>query len=145
MSGNKEWFTDLNEGFKQTVKLGNDSRIVMTRIGSVRLCVNGIVQVITNVYYIPELKNNLLSIGQLQEKGLTVLIQNSTCKVFHPSRGLIMHSDMSGNRMFYFLAKMVCKFRLMMNHDYGIHGLDISTTRDSELLHIEEWLKGCLL
>ena len=107
MSGNKEWFTDLNEDFKQTVKLGNDSRIAVTGIGSVRLCVNDIVQVITNVYYIPELKNNLLSIGQLQEKGLTVLIQNDTCKVFHPSRKLIMHSDMSGNRMFYFLAKMV--------------------------------------
>lgn len=50
----KEWFTDLNKGFKQTVKLGNDSRIAMIRIGSVRLCVDGIVQVITNVYYIPE-------------------------------------------------------------------------------------------
>ena len=72
-----------------------------------RLWVNGIVQVITNVYYIPELKNNLLSIGQLQEKGLTVLIQNGTCKVFHHSRGPIVQSDMSGNRMFYFLAKMV--------------------------------------
>lgn len=105
MSGNKEWFTDLNEGFKQTVKLGDDSRITVTGIGSVRLWVNGIVQVITNVYYIPELKNNLLSIGQLQEKGLTILIQNGTCKVFHPSRGPIMHSDMSGNRMFYFFGE----------------------------------------
>jgi hypothetical protein len=92
-------------GFKQTVKLGDDSRITVTGIGSVRLWVNGIVQVITNVYYIPELKNNLLSIGQLQEKGLTILIQNGTCKVFHPSRGPIMHSDMSGNRMFYFFGE----------------------------------------
>ena len=49
----------------------------------------------------------MLSIGQLQEKGLTVLIQNGTYKVFHPSRGLIMHSDRSGNKMFYLLAKMV--------------------------------------
>ena len=45
MSGNKEWFTNLNEDFKQTVKLGNDSRIAVMGIGSVRLCVNDIVQV----------------------------------------------------------------------------------------------------
>ena len=54
----------------------------MMGIGSVQLCVNDIVQVITNVYYIPELKNNLLSIGKLQEKGLTVLIQNGTYRCF---------------------------------------------------------------
>ena len=69
MSGNREWFSELNESFKQTVKLGNDSRIAVMGKGSVRMQVNGIVQVISNVYYIPELKNNLLSIGQLQEEG----------------------------------------------------------------------------
>jgi len=31
--------------------------------------VNGFVHVITEVFYVPDLKNNLLSIGQLQEKG----------------------------------------------------------------------------
>jgi hypothetical protein len=30
--------------------------------------------VITEVFYVPDLKNNLLSIGQLQEKGLAVLM-----------------------------------------------------------------------
>ena len=109
MSVNREWFSELNESFKQTVKLGNDSRIAVMGKGSVRMQVNGIVQVISNVYYIPELKNNLLSIGQLQEKGLAVLIQNGTCKVYHERKGVIMHSDMSGNRMFYFLAGMVSK------------------------------------
>lgn len=109
MSGNRLWFSDLDENFRQNVKLGNDSRITVMGKGSVRMQVNGIIQVISNVYYIPELKNNLLSIGQLQEKGLTVLIQNGICKVYHPRKGVIMHSDMSGNRMFYFLAGMVSK------------------------------------
>ncbi|GKB83567.1 putative RNA-directed DNA polymerase [Tanacetum coccineum] len=63
-------------------------------------------EVITNVYYIPELKTNLLSVGQLQEKGLAVLIQNNICKVFHSRRGVIMQAEMSGNRMFYFKAAM---------------------------------------
>nr|GEV70124.1 hypothetical protein [Tanacetum cinerariifolium] len=87
-------------------ELGNDSRINVTGRGNVRMKVNGITQVITSVYCIPELKTNLLSVGQLQEKGLSVLIQNNMCKVFHSRRGVIMQAEMSGNRMFYFKAAM---------------------------------------
>lgn len=39
MSGNREWFFELNEGFKQIVKLGNDSRIAVIGKGSMRRCV----------------------------------------------------------------------------------------------------------
>ena len=47
-----------------------------------------------------ELKNNLLSIGQLQEKGLNILFQGKKCKVFHPEKGLIMETKMASNQMF---------------------------------------------
>ena len=65
-----------------------------------RLQVNGIVQIITGVFYVPKLKNNLLSIGQLQENELTILFQSRKCKVFHPEKGLIIETKMSSNRMF---------------------------------------------
>ncbi|KAI3472819.1 hypothetical protein Pfo_029948, partial [Paulownia fortunei] len=68
--------------------------------GNIRLQVNGIVQITIGVFYVPELKNNLLSIGKLQEKGLAILFQHGKCKVFHLERGLIMDSKMSSNRMF---------------------------------------------
>lgn len=100
MCGKKEYFSDLDESFKNSVKLGNDSSMAVLGKGNVRLQVNGVVQIITEVFYVPELKNNLLSIGQLQEKGLTILFQYGKCKVFHPERGLIMNSKMSSNRMF---------------------------------------------
>ena len=109
MSGNREWFSDLDVQFRQTVKLGNNSRMAVVGKGNVRMQVNGITQVISEVYYIPELKNNLLSVGQLQEKGVAILIQHGTCKVFHPSKGLIIQSKMSANRMFVVLAAMVPK------------------------------------
>ena len=51
----------------------------------------------------PNLCNNLLSIGQLQEKGLAILIQNE-CKVYHPNRGLIIETTMLLNWMFVLLA-----------------------------------------
>jgi hypothetical protein len=109
MSGFKEWFINLDDSFRQSVKLGNDTKMAVMGKGSVRMQVNGVTQVISDVYYIPELQNNLLSIGQLQEKGLSILIQNGKCRVYHPTKGLIMQTDMSGNRMFFLLAGMISK------------------------------------
>lgn len=95
MTGNKGWFSDLEEGLCQTVKLGNDMTMNVVAKGSVRMQVNGVTQVMSDVYFVPELKNNLLSLGQLQEKGLAILIQNGTCKIFHSRKGLIMQTNMS--------------------------------------------------
>ena len=100
MNGSKGWFSELDENFRHAIKLGNDTRIVVMGKGSVWLNVNGVTHVISHVYYVPELKNNLLSIGQLQEKGLSILIQNRKCKVSHPERGQILEIEMKGNKMF---------------------------------------------
>lgn len=96
------------------VKIGNDTRMEVVAKGSIMMQINGIIQVISDVYYIPELKSNLLSIGQLQEKGLAILIQDGTCKVFHSRRGLIMQTNMSGNSMFYLLASMAQKHSMCL-------------------------------
>ena len=68
MCGDKSLFTDLNEGFKQEVKLGNNMRMDVLGKGNVRLQVSGFTHVVSEVFFLPKLKNNLLSIGQLQEK-----------------------------------------------------------------------------
>ena len=73
MCGKREYFSDLNENFKDSVKLGNNSSIVLMGKGNIKLQVNRTTQIITRFFYAPELKNNLLSIGQLQEKGLVIL------------------------------------------------------------------------
>ena len=104
MCGKKELFTNLDESFRQSVKLGNNSNMAVKGKGNVRFQSNGISQTITGVFYIPELKNNLLSIGQLQEKGLVILFQHGRCKIYHSERGLIMETAMSSNRMFMLLT-----------------------------------------
>ena len=100
MCGKKEYFSDFDGSFRDLVKLGNNSSMVVMGKGNVRLQVNGIILIITGVFYVPELKNNLLSIGKLQAKGLSILFQNGTCKVFHLERRLIMETKMSLYRMF---------------------------------------------
>ena len=65
MSGDKQWFMELDQSFRHSVKLGNDSKMAVMGKGNVRIHVEGKTQVITKVFYIPKLKNNFLSIGQL--------------------------------------------------------------------------------
>jgi len=72
MSGNKNWFSQLEEKFHHKVKHGNDTCIVVIRKGDAQMVVNGITYIISHVYYVSKLKNNLLTIGQLQKKGLTI-------------------------------------------------------------------------
>ncbi|KAI5448221.1 hypothetical protein KIW84_015589 [Lathyrus oleraceus] len=86
MTGCKDWFFELEEGLNRSVKLGNDTRMSVVGKESVKVQVNGATQVIPEVYYVPELKNNLLSLGQLQERGLAILIRDGTCKVYHPKK-----------------------------------------------------------
>jgi len=100
MCGKNEYISDFDESFRKSMKLGNNTSMVVSGKGNIQLQVNGITQIITGVFYVPELKNNLLSIGQLQEKVLTILFQNGKCKVFHRERGLIMETKMTSNRMF---------------------------------------------
>lgn len=105
MCGYKGLFCELNEDFWHIVKLGNNTRMSVVGKGNVRLQINGFNHVVTEVYYVPELKNNLMSIGQLQEKGLAILIRSGKCKIYHPEKGLIIQTEMTANKMFVLLAK----------------------------------------
>jgi len=109
MCGNKDMFCELNEEFRQPVKLGNNTRMTVLGKGKIKLFLDGMQHMVTDVFYVPELKNNLLSIGQLQEKGLTILIKSGTCKIYHSVRGLIIQTRMTVNRMFVLIAKAQVK------------------------------------
>lgn len=80
LCGYKEWFSELDERFRQHVKLGDDRRMQVEGKGNLRVEINGITQVISSVSYVPGLKNNLLSVGQLQQKGLRITIEDDVCE-----------------------------------------------------------------
>ena len=71
MCGSKSSFCSLNEGFHSTVSFGDCSTVRVMEKGDINIRTkNGFVATIFNVFYVPDLKSNLLSVGQLQEKGL---------------------------------------------------------------------------
>ena len=103
--GDRTMFNWLDDRFRQLVRLGNNTRMNVMGKGSVKLHLNEIILTITEVYYVLELKNNLLSVGQFQEKGLAILIKGGVCKIYHPHKGLIIKTNMSVNIMFILLAQ----------------------------------------
>ncbi|GAA0140159.1 hypothetical protein LIER_42608 [Lithospermum erythrorhizon] len=100
MCRDEKLFVTLNKSFSHTVKLGNNDKLEVLDKGNVKFCINGVSYTISEVYFVPKLKNNLLSVGQFQDKGLTVLFKHGICTIFHLARGEIIRSSMSKNRMF---------------------------------------------
>jgi len=74
MTGNKSLFCVLDEVFREKVKLGNDSNMSVMGKGSIQMLVNNKIHNLDDVFYIPELKSNLISLGQLQEAGCSILL-----------------------------------------------------------------------
>ena len=100
MSGNRELFSTMDEKFRHSVKLGNDKKMKVVGKGSVKILLRNTTYTISDVFHIPELKNNLMSLGQLQEKNISIVIQKGICKIYHDERGLLIESKMSANRLF---------------------------------------------
>ncbi|CAL2245782.1 unnamed protein product [Prunus armeniaca] len=90
----------MDESFMDNVKLGNNSSLCVMGKGNIKVEVNGVMHCITEVFYVPELKNNLIGLGQLQEKGMVILIKKNSCHIHHPDKGLIIQADMTSNSMF---------------------------------------------
>ncbi|XP_028096994.1 uncharacterized protein LOC114296862 [Camellia sinensis] len=81
MCGNKSLFSNLDESFKDIVKLGNNSRMTVMGKGTIRLQVKDHFFKIPGVFHVPDLKSNLISMGQLQERGYTIIIRKGYCSI----------------------------------------------------------------
>lgn len=70
MCGRKEYFVNLKEETGGSVSLGDGSKLQVAGRGQIQIYQkDGQVRYISDVYYIPSMKNNILSLGQLLEKG----------------------------------------------------------------------------
>ena len=71
--GKRSIFVELNETVSGNVSFGDDSKIPVKGGGNILIRLkNGKHQFILNVYYVPNMKNNILSLGQLLEKGYVI-------------------------------------------------------------------------
>nr|KYP32045.1 Retrovirus-related Pol polyprotein from transposon TNT 1-94 [Cajanus cajan] len=101
MTGHKEWFVSLDETAKSKVKFADHSSIDAEGIGKISIQrKDGKHSYISNVLYVPKMKSNLLSLGQLLEKGYTMTLKDKVLKVFDCNNKLILKAPLSSNRTF---------------------------------------------
>ena len=95
--------SDLDESVKSKVTLGTDSKVsIMGKRRVNILTKKGEKKYILDVYFVPGLKHNLMSIGKLIEKGYNVFLKNDECTILDkpPSRKLIEKVQIRSYRMF---------------------------------------------
>jgi Zinc knuckle len=78
MTGHKHLFTKMIE-LAGTVSFGDASKVEVKEKGNVKfLQKNGKLRMVEDVYYIPEIKMNILSVGQLIENGFKIFMKKRT-------------------------------------------------------------------
>ncbi|XP_019433850.1 PREDICTED: uncharacterized protein LOC109340583 [Lupinus angustifolius] len=101
MTSHKEWLTDFNPSRKSKVRFADDSTLKVEGTGDVVVVrKNGSNALITDVLFIPGLKCNLLSIGQLVQKGFSATMKDGHCEIYDGGKRLILRSNISKNMTF---------------------------------------------
>lgn len=101
MSGQRSKFCVLDEGITGRVRFGDGSTVEIKGRGSVMLkCRDGKERVLNEVYFIPNLRNNIISIGQLSEDGNKVVIRGEYMWVYEKEGKLLMKIKRSQNRLY---------------------------------------------
>lgn len=101
MTGNKEWFVSLDESVKSKIRFANNSTVTTEGIGKVLIQrKDGKKAFITDVLYVPQMNNNLLSLGQLLQKGYVMKMEHGVLKVFNSQGRMILKAPLSKNRTF---------------------------------------------
>jgi len=83
MTGNRSILVSLDESVRGSVCFGDESMVEICGIGAVTIAgKNQDHKVLSEVYYIPSLKCNIVSLGQLEEGGCRIEIEDGVLQVF---------------------------------------------------------------
>ena len=101
MSGNRAFFHQLNTKVTGKVRFGDDSRIDIKGKGSIRFVFEGgAKKVLNDVYYIPNLKSNIVSLGQGTEAGCEVRMKDNTLTLLDRQGHIMIKTERSKNRLY---------------------------------------------
>lgn len=90
------------------MSVGNDSRIDIRGKGSILFCSkDGENKVLADVYYIPDLRSNIISLGQATESGCDVRMKDDYLTLSDKNGKLITRAKRSKNRLYKVLINIV--------------------------------------
>ena len=87
MCPNRDWFHTYEGVDQGSVLMGNDSTCFIKRQGMVRIRMfNGVIRTFENVKYVPDLRRNLISLGNLEKKGYEFGGKDGILRVFKSTK-----------------------------------------------------------
>jgi len=112
MSGARSAFSNIDSGVTGSVRFGDGSIARIEGVGTVLFsCKMGEHRAIDNVYYLPHLTANIISVGQLDESGYQVLVESGVMRVSDEERRLLAKIHRSPGRLYVLdvnIAQPVC-------------------------------------
>uniref|UniRef100_A0ACD5YFN0 Uncharacterized protein n=1 Tax=Avena sativa TaxID=4498 RepID=A0ACD5YFN0_AVESA len=101
MTGERHMFSTLDETVHGTVKFGDGSLVDIRGRGTVVFRSQGGEQrVLANVFYIPSLKSNIISPGQLDEGGCAIGIKSGVMTILDPGNRMLARVKRTGSRLY---------------------------------------------
>ncbi|KAI3498732.1 hypothetical protein L1887_09191 [Cichorium endivia] len=101
MTGEKSHFAELDERVTGLVRFGDGSRVQIKGKGTILLeCKTKEQLVVSDVYFIPALHSNILSLGQMTEEGYRVEMVHEFLRVRDECNRLVMKVERTRNRLY---------------------------------------------
>ena len=114
MSGDKRYFASIDESITGKVRFGDDSRIDIKGKGSIEFMDrNGEPRKIIDVYFIPDLKSNIISLGQATEAGCDTRMKDEHLIMHDRDGKLIAKAVRSKNRLYKVRMRVKDKMSLL--------------------------------
>ncbi|WZZ46597.1 hypothetical protein YC2023_042856 [Brassica napus] len=108
MTGNHSYFKTLDETITGKVQFGDDSRIDIKGKGSILFVGNdGDRKTLADVYFIPELQSNIISLGQATESGCDVRMREDYLTLHDKDGVLITKAKRARNRIYKVTMEIV--------------------------------------
>jgi hypothetical protein len=117
MTGHKHLFAEMTE-LEGSVSFGDASNVEVKGKENVKfLQKNWRFWMIENVYFILEIKSNILSVRQLMEKGFEIFMKNRTLHLKDKQERQIARVEMGENRMFKLNLRRIKEKCLKVNKE----------------------------
>jgi len=119
-------FSELDEKHAVSIRFSDGSRVEIRRRGTVLFkCKNGEHRALSEVYYIPELRSSIVSLGQLDEHGAEVLIRDGVLQIRDQDGRLLAKVQCSCSRLYLLdlkIEQLVCLAAMCTEKPWLWHG-----------------------
>jgi hypothetical protein len=118
MTDRREFFIELDSDVRGSVKFGDASGVVIKGIGSVIFATeSGEYRLLTRVYYIPVLRNSIISLRQLDESGSRVEIKDGVMMIWDHHHRLLAKVTRGTNRLYVLNVQVAQPLCLAVHRD----------------------------